>query len=154
MTARSGVAVAIVLTLICAWLLAYRQLRSGPTQIYQIAGGYRGWVIFTWGNASCRPHGSWSSAETFEVAPSGRGCTSDPADSDWHATVYEYTWPSGAARQLPQTVSGGGGLIWAESFHPKQANRTFACEVFFVGTEKELQGSWATEPQPGVNTAC
>lgn len=109
---------------------------------YKIADGYEGWTVIKFDDPSCPPLQHENVFVVIPVSSSGRGCTSSPPWAGWRYTEFEYVRGSKVVRQLRQSSWGGGGEIWAGFYMVEKHS-----EGFFVGTENELQQSWAQEPK-------
>jgi hypothetical protein len=99
--------------------------------VWEIAAGYHGWVVLSYDDPS-----------------SGRACTSSSLPPGLRYTRYEYVDAAGNRTELPVTAPGGGGMVWAQSYTPRQPGVPFPREVFFVGLEADLQHSWGSQPRP------
>ena len=133
----SGVALVIV--------VAINQGIGRPVR-YELAPGYRGWVMVEHENPSCPPLVVKGLYLLIPVPPSGRACTSSPAPKGWRYFRYQYVTVDGQRTTIPSGGSGNENQIWASSHAPAQKEVTLPRATFFVGTKEELEKSWSQEP--------
>jgi len=110
--------------------------------MYKIADGYKGWAVVRYQDPSCAPFRRENIFFVISIPSSGIGCTSDVLKPGWRIEFYEYVSGAKAIRRLPQSPWGGNGEIWAGFAMPDKHS-----ESFFVGSEQELQRSWASRPK-------
>jgi hypothetical protein len=116
--------------------------------VWEIAAGYHGWVVLSYDDPSCPALPTVGLYQVIPIPSSGRACTSSSLPPGLRYTRYEYVDAAGNRTELPVTAPGGGGMVWAQSYTPRQPGVPFPREVFFVGLEADLQHSWGSQPRP------
>jgi len=115
--------------------------------LYELPSGLRGWVVIQHDDPSCPSIESRGLYVVISVPASGHACTSSPTMLTGSRFVrYEYVSPDGTRTRIPKSGWGGGGEIWAGHTILPGTGVSFKREAFFVGTEAELQKSWAAQP--------
>lgn len=112
---------------------------AGGAEVWEIPGGYRGWVVAEFNRAHCPDARVTGSSWVYSVSPSGQACTSGASRKGWMYTRYEYVFSDGTRTPLSVGVWGRGGDIWGRSGGPGPQQ-----EMFFVGTE----GSFLASSRP------
>lgn len=110
--------------------------------MYEIADGYKGWVVVRYDDPNCPALKDDALLVVIPVTSSGLGCTSNPRREGWQINLYEYVRQGNKTRSLADTGWGGGGEIWAGFDIPSKHS-----ESFFVGTEQDLSQSWSRVPR-------
>lgn len=113
---------------------------------YELAAGYRGWVVIQYEDPACPPLQSKGIYLVIPIPPSGHACTSSPMPKGWRYTRYEYMSPDGTRRAIPWSGWNPDREIWAQSWAPVQRGVSFPRKSFFVGTNAELLKSWGAQP--------
>jgi hypothetical protein len=118
--------------------------------IYEIPGGYRGWIFVQFGDASCPPLQRRGVVRLVQVPPSGRICTSSGGPEGIGYVQFEYVYGDGRHVRLPaSSTSGGDALVRMLTYDPKDKS-----EIDFVGNKDEFMHAgpppypWRT---PGVS---
>ena len=135
---RTGIGLIVLMTILAcaAFAILRRPIR------YEIADGYRGWVVVKYDDQYCPALGDQGIFLAIPVTSAGVGCTSNPLREGWQIDLYEYARQGKKTRSLPQSGWGGKGEIWAGFSVPSKH-----LESFFVGTEQELSYSWSQMPK-------
>jgi hypothetical protein len=123
------------------FVLVWRQHLGLPVS-YELPAKFRGWVVVQTENPSCAPSERNGLFLVVRVNALGNACTSAKTPYGWHYERFIYVGADGAKAQIPSSSWDKNSLIWAESFAP-----TTKKEAFFVGTEDELNRSWAQRPK-------
>ena len=130
---------ALTVVLLCIFLTAFNPKLP---LVCKIANGYKGWAIVRYEDPSCAPFQRENIFLVISIPSSGTGCTSSALRPGWRIEFFEYVSGAKVIKKLPQCPWRGNGEIWAAFGIPYKHS-----ESFFVGTEQELQRSWASRPK-------
>lgn len=140
LSATGALSLALVLALIIIFIVFQG---IGRPVLWEIPDGYVGWVEVQFGEPTCPPLRDAGIYLVVPVSSSGRGCTSaNSLGSVWRYHRFESVRADGTREETPHTSWGGGGRIWALSFGGQGKVASF-----FVGSEAELNESWASRPR-------
>ncbi|MGA2341447.1 MAG: hypothetical protein ABSF75_16265 [Terracidiphilus sp.] len=129
----------LMVALLCLVFLIFNPKKS---LLYKIADNYKGWAIVRYDDPSCAPLEHENIFLVITIPASGIACTSSLLQDGWRYHRYEYVSEGKLVREIRVSNWGGGGEIWAGFGMPNKHS-----ESFFVGTEQELQRSWASRPK-------
>jgi hypothetical protein len=102
--------------------------------VYEIPGGYKGWVFVQFGDASCPPLQRKGEVRVVQIPPTGRACTSSVIPVGTGYAQFEYVYPDGKRTNLPwSTSSGGDALVRMLTYDPNDKS-----EIDFVGNKDEF----------------
>ena len=122
------VAVAVLLSLLWVHFMRERAL------LYEIPGGYEGWIFIQYGDASCPRLLRKGEVRVVRIPPTGRVCTSDKGPEGFFAAQFDYVYPDGKRTNLPwSTSSGGDALVRMLTYNPQDKR-----EIDFVGNKEEF----------------
>ena len=112
---------------------------------YEIPEGFVGWVTIDYGQSDAPALPLKDDRRIFLISPDGHLATSSRILYGMSVNTYEYI--GNPHRVLPQTIWGGGGMIWAgEIVGPvPNGDESRVQERFFVGTEAEYKKSIGRE---------
>lgn len=114
----------------------------GRPVAWELPPNYKGWVVFQYEKPDCpalREHGIFL---VHIVGQDARGCTSSPVPRGWRYSTYSCIQANGERLPIPSSSWSREPQIWANSYNPGRK-----AEVFFVGSEEELQASWDRRPK-------
>jgi len=125
--------VGLLLLLILSFLAIAisREQVSRPIR-YELPPGYKGWVVVQFEDLSCPPPRTSGIYVEISISSSGRGCSPSPASKGW--TYYR-----------PEYVHSDGRRVRAP-FRAISHNEEKKRDLIFIGTDEELNNSWATAP--------
>jgi len=128
-----------VIIIVVVSLLIIRGGFSRPV-VYEIPGGFRGWVTISYRSPGCPRLRSEGIQVVVTIPPSGHACTSsDSQFPKWHRVDHVYIYEENQRMPLQFTIKGRGGMIWSDFFWEASENGSGKpVEGFFVGTEDEL----------------
>jgi|SRR5579864_1144169 len=138
MTRRSGLviascAVSVCLIVVVLVFFSVRFMRERGL-IYEIPGGYKGWVFVQFGDASCPPLQRKGVVRVVKIPPTGRVCTSSVVPVGTGYAQFEYVYGDGRHVRLPASSSSGGdALVRTLSYDPEDKS-----EIDFVGNKDEF----------------
>ncbi len=109
----------------------------GRPVLYEIPGGYKGWLVVRDEDSSCPPLTTRGVFLLVTLDSSGRACTSTALPKGYHYVHFRYAYPNGA-RDFLSLGSGMNpqGEVWLMG-HDPQKNQEF----IFVGSEGEMETS-------------
>jgi hypothetical protein len=118
--------------------------------LYEIPGGFRGWVTISYRTPGCAPLHSEGLWVVVQIPSSGHACTaSGTGFPAFHLVRYVYVYPGNQRIPLLSTIKGGGGMIWSALFYDAKENVTGRpVEGFFVGPEDEIREYLDSKPRP------
>ena len=113
--------------------------------LYEVAGGYKGWVLIRYGDPTCPRLLISGTYRVVSIPSSGRSCTAESVQEGWRAIPnFEYVYPDGSRSKLSLGRPGRGGEIWMRGVN------SLGEESFFVGTEDEFRQE--EDADPGLRT--
>jgi hypothetical protein len=113
----------------------------GRPRLYEVPADYHGWVVVKYQDSSCQPLKSSGLYSVVTIPASGRACTSSPVPAGWHYRKSEAVTSNGARTELQDLGWDKGSQIRFLG-HSNES----AYELFFVGTNDELNRSWGSKP--------
>ncbi len=113
----------------------------GRPILWEIKGGYRGWIIVGYENPTCARLDRRGIYLVISVPYSGRACTSSPMPKGWRYERYVYVGEHQQQRALRSVGWNRDPEIWPISTDPKKK-----LEYLFVGSKKELDEGWRSRP--------
>ena len=132
MTRRSS-AVSVCLIVVVLVFFSVRFMRERGL-IYEIPGGYKGWILVQFGDASCPPLQRKGVVRLVRIPATGRVCTSSVIPLGTGYAQFEYVYGDGRHVRLPASSSSGGdALVRLLAYQPNEK-----WEIDFVGTKDEF----------------
>ena len=113
---------------------------------YELSPGLRGWVVIQYEDPDCQLLETKGIYLVIPIPASAHVCTSNSLPMGWRYTRYEYLNPDGTWTQIPSSTWIKDRQIWAGISIPAGPGVRFPRSAFFVGTQTELEKSWATRP--------
>lgn len=110
------------------FFLGYFETHRMPEK-FLLNDAFSGWVVVTYGDASCPPAVETSGFRVIEVSAAGESCVSSPAPKGWAEDVFAY-------RAMPllnlfSNPKSGVNRIWYE--HSRSRQDASKAYVFYVG---------------------
>jgi len=133
-----GIGTLALFLALAVWLTIDARNSIRRSSRFLIPEGYVGWVRVEFQVNGAPPLPVDGGEYLFKFPPSGLLRTSSSEQYGWARDHYFYYSEKGA-RILPDTLPGGGGLIWGKINGEKsgsQGKRKY--EEFFVGTERQF----------------
>ena len=122
------VVVAGLLSLLWVHFMSERAL------LFEIPGGYKGWIFIQYGNASCSRLLRKGEVRVVLIPPTGHVCTSDTRPEGFFSAQFDYVYPDGKRTNLRwSTSSGGDALVRMLTYNPQDK-----WEIDFVGNKEEF----------------
>lgn len=110
------------------------EVMSRRALLYEIPGGYKGWIFIQFEDPACPPLAVKGIFHVVKVSLNGRACTSGSHPEGIYYARFEYIYPDGTRRNLPwSTSSNGNALVRLLTYDP-----TDKSEVDFVGNKEEF----------------
>lgn len=105
--------------------------------VYEIPGGYEGWIFIQFGDTSCPPLQRKGEVRVVQIPPTGRVCTSSTIPVGVFYAEFEYVYPDGERTHLPwSTSSGGDALVRMLTYDPQDKS-----EIDFVGNKEKFMSA-------------
>ena len=108
---------------------------------WQLAQGYRGWMVMKFSNLDCPPLAKEGIYLLIPISASGRGCTSSPIPEGWRYVRYESISSQGERNKIRADGWNTNSMIWSIA-----VNREKKEWYLFVGTQQELRRSGGSQP--------
>ena len=109
--------------------------------LYEIPGGFKGWLRLQWNNSSCPPLRRVGLFFVVTFPKSGQFCTSSSPPRDLAYHKFEYLYPNNVRQSLQWNAHGKPGTqVWLAGY-----DATDRSDQFFVGDEHE---DWNLYPHP------
>lgn len=113
---------------------------------WEIPSSYRGWLTIYYDNPRCPALTTDGIYKVTRLDSRGQACTSDSMPDGWRYIRYYLVSADGSEKKIK------GGLNWGEAgtqvWDAGGISNDHTWEHAFVGTEKELNSSWDTQPKP------
>jgi hypothetical protein len=115
-------------------LFAVRFMRERAL-IYEIPGGYTGWIFIQFDDAACPPLSRRGEPRVIKISPTGRACTSSAfMMGKIHYVQFEYVYGDGRHVRLKASSSSGGDAM-VRTLTSSLEDRW---EIHFVGNKDEF----------------
>jgi|SRR5579862_6037763 len=129
----AGCVVGLCLIIVLLGFFSVRFMRERGL-VYEIPGGYKGWIFVQFGDASCPPLQRKGEVRVVQIPSTGRVCTSSVIPVGTGYAQFEYVYPDGKRTNLPwSTSSGGDALVRMLTYDPQDKS-----EIDFVGNKEEF----------------
>src|SRR5579862_4235912 len=126
----AGCVVGLCLIIVLLGFFSVRFMRERGL-VYEIPGGYKGWIFIQFEDASCPPLQRKGEVRIVQIPSTGRVCTSSTISVGTGYARFEYLYGDGRRVRLPASSSSGGeALVRMLTYDPKDR-----FEIDFVGNK-------------------